>query len=122
MIGGSGIDEILNRKDKIIIGTMLIFIVVLMLLLNYLGYFENSMRDKILNEEFKTSVIFKYINKSEHMTPMLKLSNGSKMINYFPKNNAELLVGDSLIKKKNSTDMQIYRKRKLIYSINLLEK
>jgi hypothetical protein len=120
MVGG--IDEILNKKDKIIIGTMLLFIISLMFLLNHFGYFENSRRDEILNEVFMTSVIGKYSNKSEHMTPMIKLSNGNEMINYFPKNNVELNIGDSLIKRKSSTDMQVYRNEKLIYSINLLEK
>ena len=118
----SGIDEILNKKDKIIIGTMLLFIVALMFLLNNFGYFENSKRDGILNEEFKTSVIEKYVDKRNHMTPKLKLSNGNEMVNYFPNHKVELNVGDSLIKQKNSTNMEVYRKEKLIYSINLLEK
>ena len=122
MVGGRGIDEILNRKDKIIIGTMLLFIVTLMFLLNHFGYFENSRRDEILNEEFKTSVIGKYVDKSNHMTPKLKLSNGNEMINYFPNHNVELNIGDSLVKRKISTDMQVYRNQKLVYSINLLEK
>ena len=120
MIGG--IDEILGKKDKIIIGTMLIFVFCLMFLLNHFGYFENSKRDSVLNEEFKTSIIEKYIDRSEHMTPMLKLSNGNEMINYFPKHNAVLKIGDSLVKMKNSTDMQVYRNEKIIYSISLLEK
>jgi len=118
----SGIDEILNKKDKIIIGTMLLFIVALMFLLNNFGYFENSKRDGILNEEFKTSIIEKYVDKRNHMTPKLKLSNGNEMVNYFPNHKVELNVGDSLIKQKNSTNMEVYRKEKLIYSINLLEK
>jgi len=118
----SGIDEMLNKKDKIIIGTMLLFIFSLMLLLNHFGYFENSRRDGVLNEEFKTSVIEKYTNKSEHMTEILKLSNGNEITNYFPRHNIELNIGDSLIKLKNSTDMQVYRNEVLIYSINLLEK
>jgi hypothetical protein len=118
----SGIDEILNKKDKILIGTMLLFIVALMFLLNHFGYFENSKRDEILNKEFKTCVIEKYIDKSNHMTPKLKLANGNEMINYFPNRKVELNIGDSLIKQKNSTDMQVYREKKLIYSINLLEK
>jgi hypothetical protein len=122
MVGARGIDEILNKKDKIIIGTMLLFIVILMFLLNHFGYFENSRRDKILNEEFKTSVIGKYVDRSNHMTPKLKLANGNEMINYFPKHNVELNIGDSLIKRKSSTDMQVYRNEKIIYSINLLEK
>ena len=88
MVGG--IDEILSKKDKRIIGTMLLFIFSLIFLLNYFGYFENSRRDEILDEVFKTNVIEKYTNKSEHMTPMLKLSNGNEMINYFPKHNVEL--------------------------------
>jgi hypothetical protein len=120
MVGG--IDEILNKKDKIIIGTMLFCIFSLMFLLNHFGYFENSRRDGILNEEFKTSIVEKYVDESEHMTPMIKLSNGNKMINYFPEHNVELKIGDSLNKKKSSTDMQVYRNQKLIYSINLLEK
>jgi hypothetical protein len=120
MVGG--IDEIVNKKDKIIISTMLLFIISLMFLLNHFGYFENSRRDEILNEVYKTSVIGKYTNKSEHMTPMLNLSNGNEMINYFPKHKVELNIGDSLIKRKSSTDMQVYRNEKLIYSINLLEK
>ena len=122
MVGARGIDEILNKKDKIIIGTMLLFIVILMFLLNHFGYFENSRRDKVLNEEFKTSIIGKYVDESNHMTPKLKLGNGNEMINYFPKQNVELNIGDSLIKRKNSTDMQVYRNEKIIYSINLLEK
>ncbi|MFV8376520.1 hypothetical protein [Flavobacterium sp. LB1P71] len=117
-----GIDEILNKKDKIIIGSMLLFIFSLIFILNHFGYFENSKRDQILDEVFKTSVVEKYTNKSEHMTPMLKLSNGNEMINYFPKHNVKLNIGDSLIKRKSSTDMQVYRNKKLIYSINLLEK
>lgn len=120
MVGG--IDEILNKKDKIIIGTMLFFIFSLIFLLNHFGYFENLKRDGILKEEFKTRITEKYINKSEHMTQMIKLSNGNKMINYFPKHDVELIVGDSLVKNRNSTDMQVYRNQKLIYSINLLEK
>lgn len=118
----NGIDEILNKKDKIIIGTMLSFIVILMFLLNYFGYFENLKRDEVLNKEFKTIVLEKYIDKNNHMTPIIKLLNGDEMINYFPNQKIELNVGDSLIKQKKSTDMQVYRKDKLIYSINLLEK
>lgn len=118
----SGIDEILNKKDKLIIGSMLVFVFCLVLLLNYLGYFENSKRDEVLNEEFTVTVIDKYIDKSEHMTPIIKLSNGNEMINYFPKQNIELNIGDSLIKQKNSTNMQVYRDNNLTYSINILEK
>ena len=101
---------------------MLLFIVTLMFLLNYFGYFENSKRNEILNEEFKTRIIEKYVDKSNQMTPKLKLSNGNEMINYFPNHNVELNVGDSLVKRKISTDMQVYRNQKLIYSISLLEK
>lgn len=58
----SGIDEMLNKKDKVIIGTMLLFIFSLIFLLNHFGYFENSRRKRVLSEEFTTSVIEKYIN------------------------------------------------------------
>lgn len=115
------IDEILNKKDKIIIGTMLLFIISLMFLLNYLGYFENSKRNKVLNEEFSAKIIEKYVDESNHMTPYIKLSNGNEMINSFQKNQINLKLADSLVKKKNSTDMQVYRNKKMIYSLNLLE-
>lgn len=115
------IDEILNKKDKIIIGTMLLFIVSLMFLLNYLGYFENSKRDSILNEKFTAKIIKKYVDENNHMTPYIKLSNGNKMVNSFQKNQINLNISDSLVKRKNSTDMQVYRNKKMIYSLNLLE-
>jgi hypothetical protein len=120
MVGG--IDEIINKKDKIIIGTMLLFIVALMFLLIHFGYFEKSKRDGILNEEFNTNVTRKYVDQSNHITPILKLSNGNEIINYFPHHKVEINIGDSLIKHKNSTNMKVYRKEKLIYNINLLEK
>jgi hypothetical protein len=66
MVGARGIDEILNKKDKIIIGTMLLFIVILMFLLNHFGYFENSRRDKVLNEEFKTNIIEKLFEELQN--------------------------------------------------------
>ncbi|MFV8465415.1 hypothetical protein [Flavobacterium sp. LB1P62] len=107
MVGS--INEILDKKDKIILGTMLLFVFSLIILLSHYGCFENKYRDAILNEEFSSRVISKYVNAHEHMTPMLKLLNGSEMINYFPKHKAEIMIGDSLVKRKKSTDMLVFR-------------
>ena len=118
----TGIDEILNKKDKLIIGSMLAFIFCLVLLLNYLGYFENSKRDEVLNEEFSVTIVEKFRDKSNHNQPIVTLSNGNQIVNYFPNQNIELNIRDSLIKQKNSTNMQVYRDNILTYSINILEK
>ena len=114
--------EILGRKDKIIIGTMLVFAFGLLIILNQFGYFENKQRDQILNDEFATLVVDKYFDRKNHMTPKVVLSNGNEMINFFPKNKVILILGDSLVKKKKSTDMLVFRNKKLIYSISLLDK
>ncbi|MFE3847068.1 hypothetical protein ACFX5D_03690 [Flavobacterium sp. LB3P45] len=101
---------------------MLLIVFGLIILLGHYGYFENKYRDAILNEEFSSRVISKYVNVYEHMTPMLKLSNGSEIINYFPKHKGEIRIGDSLLKRKKSTDMLVFRRENLVYSINLLDK
>ncbi|MBS7254904.1 hypothetical protein [Flavobacterium branchiicola] len=116
-----GLEEILGKKDKIIIVVMLVFVFAFIFILNGFGYFENQKIDEVLNEEFETIVIDKYIDKSNHMTPKVKLSNGNEMINFFPKSNVELSSGDSLVKRKNSTDMLVFRDKKLVYSISMLD-
>lgn len=116
------INGIFRKKDKIIIGGMFFFVLSLIIMLNFFGYFENTKRDEVLNDEFITTVVDIYIDYNAHQSSMIKLSNGEKMHNFFPKNNIELMIGDSLIKKKNSTDMLVFRDKMLIYSVNLLEK
>lgn len=117
-----GIDEILGKKDKVIIGAILVFVFSLLVILNYFGYFENKKRDQVLNDEFETIVIDKYVDKKNHMTPKVILKNGDEIINYFPKNNIQLILGDSLVKKKESTDMLVFRDKKFVCSISLLDK
>lgn len=116
-----GLGDILGKKDKIIIGSMLIFVFAFIFVLNGFGYFENQKIDEVLNEEFETVVIDKYIDKSNHMAPKVKLANGNEMFNFFPKSDVELNLGDSLVKKKNSTDMLVFRDKKLVYSISMLD-
>ncbi|TDW49118.1 hypothetical protein EV144_103645 [Flavobacterium sp. 270] len=116
------INEILGKKDKIILGTMLVFIFSFVIVLNYFGFFENKLRDEVLDDKFAVTVIDKYIDYKNHATPKVKLSNGLEMVNFFPKNKIQLLVGDSLLKTNNSTDMLVFRNKKLIYSISLLDK
>ena len=114
-------DEILGRKDKIILGVMLLCLFSLISALNYFGFFEDKYRDEVLDKEFTSVITFKYIDSTNHMSPKIKLSNGNEMINYFPKQNIELLIGDSLVKRKKSTDMLVFRDKKLLYSISLLD-
>ncbi|MDW8851026.1 hypothetical protein SD960_13055 [Flavobacterium sp. MMLR14_040] len=116
------VNEIFRKKDKIVIGGMLIFVFSLIIVLNFFGYFEDVERDEILNNEFRTTVIETYVDYSEHRNPIVKLSNGENMVNFFPKSNIELIVGDSLVKRKKSTDMLVFRKKTLIYSVSLLDK
>lgn len=120
MVGN--IDEILGKKDKIILLVMLLCIVGILFLLNQFGYFENKKRDLIIDEEFSVKVIDQYFDKNNHMANMIKLSNNAEMINYFPRYNFRIEVGDSLSKQKNSTNMEVFRNNKMIISISLLDK
>ena len=113
-------NEIFDRNSKIILGIMIGLIFLFTLLLSKLGYFENKKRDEILNQNYKSVVVSKYRDKPNHNTPKIKLLNSRELIDYWPKENVEIKIGDSIIKDKMSTNLIVKRKAKLIYSINLL--
>ncbi|MBS7788330.1 hypothetical protein KIH23_13570 [Flavobacterium sp. CYK-55] len=113
-------DEIFDRKSKIILGTMLSLIGLLLFSLSQFGYFENQRRDEILNQNYKAKVIEKFEDKSNRNARMIRLSNSRKLFDYWPKN-VELKIGDSIIKEKMSTNLLVKRNSRLIYSLNLLE-
>ena len=116
-------NEIFDKNSKIILGIMIVLIFLFMILLYKLGYFENKKRDEVLNQNYKALVILKFIDKPNHNTPKIKLSNGKVLIDYWHwrKQNIEIKVGDSLIKEKMSTNLLVKRNSKLVYSLNLLE-
>ncbi|MFM2214039.1 MAG: hypothetical protein RL427_1302 [Bacteroidota bacterium] len=115
-----GTTEIFDRNSKIILGILIVLIATLLLVLNQMGYFENQRRDAVLNQHYKAVVVKKYIDKLNHNTPKLKLSNGRELIDYWPNKTVTIEVGDSIIKDKMSTNLGVIRNAKIIYSLTIL--
>jgi hypothetical protein len=113
-------DEILNKRDKIILGTLVLFIFSLMTILKYSGYFNNEIKNSILNEKFEGKIVSRNTDYKNHGDTKVKLSSGKEIYDYFPKQNVELKIGDSLVKRKNSIYMLVFRNGKYLYEVDLL--
>ncbi|MDR6845621.1 hypothetical protein [Flavobacterium granuli] len=116
------IDEILSKKDKIIVGGLILFIFTLIIVLSFSGYFDDDVRNKVLKEEFNGTITEKYIDYKEHASPIIKLSNGTEIYNYFPKQKVVLQIGDSIVKQHNSVYILLFRNKQFIQTIDLLNK
>lgn len=116
------IDEIFGRKDKIIIGGLILFVISLIVVLSLSGYFDDDIRNNILEREFKGIVTDKYIDYHDHASPKIKLSNGTEIYNYFPKQKVDLELGDSIVKQHNSVYFLLFRNNKFIRTVDLLNK
>ena len=115
-------DEILGRKDKVIIGSLIIFIFSLIAILSYFGYFKDSQRNSILERTFQGKITSQYTDYKNHAAQKYKLSDGNEIYAYFPKQNVTLQVGDSLIKQQNSIYMLVFRNGQYKFSVDLLNK
>ena len=117
-----GKDEIFDKNAKIILGSLLAFLAILFSSLSYSGYFEKNKRKEVMEENFNGKVLEKKVDYKNHGDVSLKLSD-SKIIGwYYPKQKIEILVGDSLVKKKGTIYMQLYRKESEVINVNMLEK
>ena len=116
------IDEILGKKDKIIVGGLILFIFTLIIVLSFSGYFDDYVRNNILEREFNGTVTEKYIDYKDHASPKIKLSNGTEIYNYFPKQKVILQIGDSVVKQNNSVYILLFRNKQFIRTIDLLNK
>ena len=115
-------DEIFDKNAKIILGSLLAFLAILFSSLSYFGYFEKNRRKEVIEENFNGKVLEKKVDYENHGDVSLKLSD-SKIIGwYYPKQKIDVLVGDSLAKKKGSIYMQLYRKKSKVINVNMLEK
>jgi ABC-type lipoprotein release transport system permease subunit len=116
------IDEILGKKDKIIIGVLILFIFTLIIALSLSGYFDDDVRNNILEREYSGTVTEKYIDYKDHASPKIKLSNGTEIYNCFPKQKVVLQIGDSVVKQHNSIYILLFRNKQFIRTIDLLNK
>ena len=117
-----GKDEILDKNAKIILGSLLAILTVLFTSLSYSGYFEKNRRKEIMMKNFNGKVLEKIVDYKNHGDISLKLSDSKIIEWYFPKQKIEVLIGDSLVKRKETIYMQLYRKNFKIININMLEK
>ena len=117
-----GKNEILDKNAKIILGSLLAFLAILFLSLSYSGYFEKNRRKKVMEENFNGKVLEKIVDYKNHGNISLKLSDAKIIGWYFPKQKIEVLIGDSLVKKKQTIYMQLYRKNFEVINVNMLEK
>jgi|SRR5690606_13106685 len=115
-------DEILGRKDKIIIGSLIIFIFCLIAVLGYAGYFKDSERNAILEKTFQGKIISRYTDYKDHAATKYKLSDGNEIYAYFPKQNVELQIGDSLVKQQNTIYILVFRNGQYKFNVDLLNK
>lgn len=98
---------------------------------NYLsgnGAFYKRALENRKEESYSGIVIEKYIDSSQHRTPMLKFTNSSSV----PLENSfwdEVEVGDSIVKIKGQTNISLYKNSQLkqvfdynVYFQNLMER
>ena len=117
-----GKDAILDKNAKIILGSLFAFLAILFSFLSYSGYFEKNRRKEVMEENFNGKVLEKIVDYKNHGNISLKLSDAKIIGWYFPKQKIEVLIGDSLVKKKQTIYMQLYRKNFEVINVNMLEK
>jgi hypothetical protein len=104
-----GEDEIFDKNSKVILGSLVAFLLILYACLSYSGYFENKRRNQILAESFNGKVISVKVDYKNHGDTTVKLSDSTSLMWYFPKQDFEVLVGDRLVKQKKTIYMYVYR-------------
>lgn len=112
-------DKIFNKKDKIILVGLLLFIFSFTFYLYKLGYLKDSNINYFLDLEFKGRVLEQFTDKKDHGAQKFKLSDNNVISAYYPNQNSQLKINDSVVKKRNSVYIMVFRNKKYLFDICL---
>lgn len=106
----------MNKEKTIRLGVLLLLVVIIVFCANYFSVnrsFYQRMLEQRKKESYSGVVSEKYIDKSEHSTPMLKFTN-NKVISLENSFWDLVEVGDSIVKIKNQVQIKVYRNNNVI--------
>lgn len=99
-----------------------IFILSVIALLGFSGFFDNSYRNGVLENEYRGRVVRLINDRQNHNALTAELSNQRRISVYFPleKDNPTLKLNDSIVKQKNSVYILVFRNGKFYRTLNTL--
>ena len=103
------------KENKIKLIGLIILVIVFVFIANYLNVnkdFYHRMLEQRKEESYSGVILEKYIDKSEHSTPMLKFTN-NKIISLENVFWNQVNVGDSIVKMKDEAFITLYKKDSL---------
>lgn len=97
-----------------------IFIFISILAISFFIYKTNKNEDnlhynalcKVLNEEYSGTITTKDYDKTNHNSPVIFLKNDNQKIYVFSEIWIKIMIGDSVVKKKNNTYLSVFRNGK----------
>ncbi|SFE01809.1 hypothetical protein [Flavobacterium phragmitis] len=112
-----------NKRNIFKLAIFIGLLIVMLIWANYLSrskaFYKNALENR-KEESYSGIVIEKYIDSSQHCTPMLKITQNSSISleNSFWN---EVEIGDSIVKTKGQTYINLYRNNKLkqIFDYNI---
>ncbi|WP_343532185.1 hypothetical protein [Pedobacter sp.] len=110
------------KSIKIIAILFAVFIFGVIIILGHFGFFDHSVRNHILAEEYTGKVVYLFNDRRNHNAYTAKLSNGITITNYFPLEKGEPLLelNDSIVKQRNSVYILVFKNGKFHRSLNTL--
>lgn len=107
-------------KKIVTLTTFIAGVILIVVMLNFdnKNKFRERVIERIKNEHYHGIVVNRYYDKNNHNTPMIVFSDKSEASIYGHFYN-QVKLGDSLLKKKGSTKIIIYRPGKKIELENL---
>ena len=115
-----GENLISDKKTKLILVFFIVCLVVFISTLSYSGFFEKERRNAVLRQKFSGKIINIKTPPAHHGDKFVQLSDSTKMRWYFPKQKFDILVGDSLVKKKKTLYLDVYRNNVRVIKIDML--
>lgn len=111
-----------NKVLKKIV-TVCTFIVIGVILITMLKFdnktaFRERVIQSVKNQEYIGVVTIRYYDTNNHNSPTLVLNNNNKVVIYGQLYN-QIKINDSIVKKKGSTKIFVYRKNEKIVLDNL---
>jgi hypothetical protein len=111
----------MDKNQKIILGVLIGFILLLSLFIILTKSGKEITIERVLNYKYNGIVIKKYRDKKNHNNLTIKLSTGKNVPTFTPDIYHEIMIGDSLYKKKNSLYMNVFRNDSLYIKFNHLD-
>ena len=115
-------NKISDRKLNFLIIFFVSSFIVYFSYLKLSGYFEKVRQYDILREDFRAKIIRIDTLHDQHGEIKAKLKDSAEVgCYYFSDQNFHVLIGDSLVKKQNSTYIDVYRNGLKKIRVNMIK-